>query len=156
MPASLHVAEAISDEIVARLETCTRAQGAETDLGAAVFRGRQRIDDGMLPCSVLIEGEDMPARERGAGTQVRLMQRYLLQAYVPCDPDNPNTAAHAAIRDMKRALWKTGGKPDPTLGGKVKDVEYLGRDIGPRADGSPLVLAVIEIAIEYVERLSDP
>ena len=48
----------------------------------------------MIPCSVVIEGDDVPARV-SVGTRYNLDQRYVLFAYVPCDPANPNDAAHA-------------------------------------------------------------
>lgn len=152
----LHVAESVGDEIAARLATCTVALDAETDLGVKVYRGRRRIDDSMIPCVTIIEGDDIPARATGGRCVVKLDQRYVLYAYVPCDPDDPNVAAHAALRDMKRALFSTAGRPDNRLGGKVFEVEYLGRDIGPRADGAALVLAALEIGVTYVEDLAAP
>ena len=149
-------AEQIAIEIADRLATRTVALGAETNLGAQVYRGRVRIHDDMIPCCVVIEGDDVPSRERGVGPTVKIEQRYVLMAYVPCDPDHPNDAAHKALRDMKRAIFSTAGKPDATWGRKVKDVAYLGRDIGPRADGAAFVLAVIEIAVEFPESLAAP
>lgn len=148
-------AEDIGEELKARLATRTIAQGAETDLGAKVYLGRRHVDDTMIPCSVVIEGDDVPARGN-VKTAVQLDQRYVIFAYVPCDPNNPNTAAHKAIRDMKRALFNTAGVPDNTLGRKVREVAYLGRDIGPRSDGAAFVLAAIEVGVEYVEHLSNP
>jgi hypothetical protein len=148
-------AEDIGAEIGTRLATRTVALGAETDLGAKVHLGRRHIDDTMIPCCVVVEGDDVPERTN-VKTAVHLQQRYVLFAYVPCDPSNPNTAAHAAIRDMKRAIFTTGGAPDNKLGGKVREVEYLGRDIGPRADGAAFVLAAVEIGVEYVENLATP
>lgn len=155
MSASLHAAEDIGTELSARLQACTVALGAETDLGVKVYRGRRHVDDSMIPCCVVIEGDDVPARV-SVGTRYNLDQRYVLFAYVPCDPDNPNDAAHAAIRDMKRALFNTDGQPDVKLGGKVREIEYLGRDIGPRADGAAFVLAAIEVGVSYVENVAQP
>lgn len=156
MSTSLHTADEIGTELSARLATRTVAQGAETDLGAKVYRGRRRIDDTMIPCAVVIEGDDVPARGGNVKTDYKLDQRYVLFSYVACDPDNPNDAAHAAIRDMKRALFNTNGQPDTKLGGKVRDIVYLGRDIGPRSDGAAFVLAAIEIGVEYVENVAAP
>lgn len=156
MTTPLHVAESISDELATRLAACRTSLGAETDLGAQVFRGRRRIDDDMIPCAVIIEGDDVPSRERGPYASVKLGQRYVTLAYLPCDPDHPNVAAHAGIRDMKRALFSTGGKPDERLGGKVLRMQYLGRDIGPRADGAAFVVAAIEVEVEYAESLAAP
>lgn len=155
MSTSLHSAEAVGTELSARMATRTVAQGAETNLGATVYRGRRYVDDSMIPCCVVIEGDDAPARV-SVGTRYNLDQRYVLFAYVPCDPNHPNDAAHAAIRDMKRAVFSTDGQPDVKLGGKVKEVEYLGRDIGPRADGASFVLAAIEVGVTYVENVAEP
>lgn len=153
---SLHIAQAIGDEIRTRVAACTVAQGAETDLGATVFRGRRAVSDDMIPCVSIIEGDDHPSRERGPGVTAKLDQRYVLYAYVRCDANDPNVAAHAAIRDLKRAIFTTGGKPDQRLGGKVMRCDYLGRDIGPRGDGANFVLAVIEISVQYAEDLANP
>lgn len=155
MTVSIHSAEAVAAELKARLLTRVIAQGAETDIGAKVHLGRTKIDDTMIPCTVVIEADDQPARGR-VGTQYEVTQRYIIFSYLPCDPDNPNVAAHAAIRDIKRAVFLTAGKDDVTWGGKVRQVVYQGRDIGPRADGAAFVVAAVEITVEYVERLASP
>jgi hypothetical protein len=149
---SLHRAEDIAAEIKRRVALCTVAQGAETDLGTRVFQGRRAVDDSMPPCATIIEADDTPARGR-VRDEYEISQRYIVFAYVPCAPDNPNIAAHAAIRDLKRAMFAGG---DFRFGGLVKIVEYVGRDIGPRADGAAFVVAAIELVVTYVERLSNP
>ena len=42
-----------------------------------------------------------------------------------------------------------------SFGGRVKSVEYRGRDIGPRTDGVPIVFAVVHIDVTYVENLAE-
>lgn len=150
----LLTAESVSDEVLRRVALCTKAGGFATDLGVAVFRGRRVIDDDMIPCAVVLEGTDRVLEQ--AGVRVDLEQHYLVYAYVPCDPANPNVAAHAALRDLKRAMFTTDGKPDWNWGRRVKQVHYQGKDIGPRADGAAFVLLVLDIAVEYVETLSEP
>lgn len=153
----LQSAAAIGLEIATRLATRTVALGAETNLGAKVFRGRRLIDDDQVPCAAIIEGNDeVEEGESRRSLDTRITQHYVMLAYVPCDPANPNDAAHAAIRDMKRALFTTAGQPDRTLGEKVKRVRYRGRDIGPRADGAAFVVASIEVSVEFVEDLANP
>jgi hypothetical protein len=83
---------------------------------------------------------------------VLISQSYMIDAFDVCDPDNPNTKALSMIRDIKRAIFKT----DATLGGAVKKVSYLGRDIGPRPDGVAMVQARVMISVEYVEDLTNP
>ena len=151
----LQSAEDIAAELRTRLLTRTIAQGAETDIGTVVYQGRRMIDNSQIPCIVLLEGDDVPDRVNAA-TAYKIAQRYVLMAYLPCDPDAPNIAAHAAIRDLKRAVFTTDGRADYKLGGKVGNVEYLGRDIGPRGDGAPFVLALIEINVDYVENVASP
>lgn len=147
-------AEGISDEIVARLQRITVALGAETDAGVRVFRGRRVPSDDLIPCTVIIEGTDQVVGQQGWFAQFQ--QQYLIYAYVPCDPANPNVAAHKALRDLKRAIFQTDGKPDWTWRGRVRRVTYQGKDIGPRADGAAFVLAVLDVAIEYAENLAQP
>lgn len=152
----LQSAEAIAAEIKTRLLTLTVAQGAETDVGTVVYLGKRSIDKTQIPCCVLLEGDDAPERAGNQRLDYEIGQRYALLAYLPCDPDNPNTAAHAAIRDMKRAVFRTDGRADHRWGNRVRGLEYLGRDIGPRADGEAFVLAIIEIAVTYVENVASP
>lgn len=154
---TLHSAEAVGLEISTRLARCTVALGAETDLGIKVFRGRRTVDDDMVPCAAVIEGQDdVEEHENSRTTEARIKQDYVMLAYVACDPQNPNDAAHKALRDMKRAVFATQGVADRTLGGKVKRVRYRGRDIGPRADGAAMVVAALEVSVEFVEDLSAP
>lgn len=137
------------------LATITKANGYETDIGVRVFRGRRNIHDDHVPCAVLIEGRDrvtQGASRREASASID--QDYILGGYVNCDPDNPNDDAHKIIRDLKKALF--GGENGTTLNGRVAKVEYTGRDIGPRVDGLPIVFALIQVTITYVERLATP
>lgn len=138
----------------------TKANGYETDIGLHVFRGKRKIDDSHVPCAVLIEGEDKPGETQGPASQ-QITQSYVLGGYAECDPDQPNDTAHQIIADIKKAIFTVA---DPTraeaisgsttLGGRVKSVTYEGRDIGPRADGVPIVFAVVHISVVFVEQLT--
>lgn len=142
----------IAEGLKARLATITVATGAETDIGLRVFKGRKNIDEEQIPCAVLIEGSDQPTDRPGRMPCASIKQRYTVAAYVNCDPDNPNDAAHMAIRDIKKAMFRDGG----ALGGRVLKISYAGRDIGPRADGYPAVFVVVHLDVEYVEDLTNP
>lgn len=142
----------IAAELATRMQGITVASGSETDIGLRVFRGRKNVDEKMIPCAVIIEGTDTPTDRPGRLPCAAIRQRYVLAAYAPCDVDNPNDAAHAVIRDIKRALFKDGGN----LGGKVHKISYVGRDIGPRMDGYPAVFATVNIDVDYVEDLTNP
>ena len=136
------------------------ANGFETDIGVRVYRGKRKIDDTSVPCAVLLEGDDTPGETQGTDYQ-KITQSYVLGGYAPCDPDNPNDAAHQIVSDLKKAVFQL---VDPTkaesingsqtFGGRVKNVEYKGRDIGARTDGGSIVFAVIHIDVSFVERLS--
>jgi hypothetical protein len=156
MTALLTSSEAIGLELQARVAARLVANGAETNVGASVFRGRRVVDDDQVPCTSIIEGDDDITENDGPSTSIRTRQQFVLLGYVPCDPDHPNDAAHKALRDLKRAVFTTDGKPDRTLGRQVRRVRYEGRDIGPRADGAALVVVALEVSVEYVEDLADP
>lgn len=152
--AALQTAEEISDEVYSRVSQILIANGFETDVGRLVFRGRRVIDDDLIPCAVVIEGaEDVEGQVQ---TQVNIEHEFLVHAYLPCEQDHPNTAAHKALRDLKRALFTSAGKGDWTWGRRVKAVHYRGKEFGPRADGAAFVLCVVAFAVEYVERLDAP
>lgn len=124
------------------------ADGFNTDIGTTVYRGRRMVDDDMVPCAVIIEGEDVPGDNVGR-EEIKITQNYVLGGYVRCDPDHPNDAAHKVIKDIKKVVFGDG----PRMGGRVRAVKYKGRDIGPRADGVPIVFAIVNIEIEYAETL---
>jgi hypothetical protein len=145
----------VAEEIVTRLEQIKISDGAETDIGRRVLRGRRTTPiDSEVPCSVLIEAgdevEDSAGRTMTALVKVR--NTYMIDGFTTCDPDNPNVAAHAMIRDLKRSLFKDGR----TFGGKVVEVSYKGRDIGPRPDGAGFVQARIMIEVSFAEDLANP
>lgn len=146
-------AQGISNEIATRVLALTTNPLTETEIATRVFRGRRKIDDSHVPCVAVIEGLDTPKQGesmRRATSQTR--QTYVLVGYHKCDPDHPNDVGHAIIRDLKRAIFFDG----TTLNEQVKRVEYLGKDIGPRADGASIVSASIEFAVEFVEDLASP
>lgn len=142
----------ISAELTTRLQAITVANGCETDIGLRVYRGRRNVDESSVPCAVVIVAGDSVKDRPGRLPAIAVQQRFVLAAYVPCDADNPNDAADAAVRDMKRALFKDGG----SWSGKVQQVNYAGRDIGPRADGRPIVFVTMDIDVLYVEDLTNP
>lgn len=147
-----NTAAAVSAEIHTRLQGIRLANGSETDIGRDILLGRRKIDDDRPPCIVLLEGADDPRDQPGRVPSVLIAQSYVIDGYDVCNPDHPNLQAHAIIRDLKRAIFAK----DTTLGGAVRLVTYLGRDIGPRADGVALVQARILINVEYVEDLTNP
>ncbi len=152
MTTMLQSAELIALEISNRLSAIRVANGCETDIGATVYRGKRKVEDDAAPCAVLVEGTDTIVDRPGKLPTVTIDQSYVLGGYVACDADNPNDAAHALIRDLKKAMFSDGGN----FGGKVRSVNYKGRDIGPRTDGVAIVFALIEITVSYVEVLGQP
>lgn len=146
----LKTTEEVSLEIKRRLLTVLQVDGFETNLGATVFMGKRAVDNDEVPCVSIIEGEDHPG-EANNREDVKITVDYALVAYVPCDPDNPNTAAHAALRDMKKVIFE-----DYRMGKTVGSMEYRGRDIGARSDGESLVMAVLHFSVMIVEKLPGP
>ena len=146
----------VANEIYARLQQITMANGYETDMGLQVFQGRVKVaDEQVAPsCVSVIEGIDSVQQQAARGRMpiVKVEQRYGLVGYSVCDQSQPNVAAHKMLRDMKRALWHDGS----TFGDRVLSVNYLSRDIGPRADGVGIVMALLEIGVEYAEQLGQP
>lgn len=148
-------AEDVSEEIVTRIQRIRIANGFETDIGRQILRGRVKVPaDDMPPCTALIEGnddtEDTAGKLRSAQIKVRVP--FMIDGFDACDPDQPNVKAHAMIRDIKRAIFHDGR----TLGEKVVEVSYLGRDIGPRPDGVGLVQVRVAIEVSYAEDLANP
>lgn len=145
-------AEEVGLAIGEALAGITIANGAETDIGTAVHYGRTHIEDHEIPCVSIMEGNDA-VEHNARAPQVKVSQRYGLVAYVRiAEGQTPNSAAHAAIRDMKRSIFAGDG----TFGRRAISTRYIGRNIGPRADGADIVLALIEIDVTYAENLVEP
>lgn len=146
----------IAEHLTSLLAGITVSNGYNTDIGLRVYRGRRRIDDEQIPCAVLLEGNDTPG-DNISRESIKITQAYVLGGYTGCDPDNPNDAAHAIIKDLKKAIFKGGLLPNGSVNfdGQVRSVQYRGRDIGPRADGKAVVFAVIFIDITFAETLAD-
>lgn len=152
----------IAKKIGDLLSEITVDNGYETDIGKTVFRGRRKIDDDHVPCSVVVEGEDKPGGTQGDASQ-QVRQSYVIGGYAPCDPDHPNDVAHQIISDIKRVIFTTPKNLTrmqelqgmTSLGIKAAKIEYMGRDIGPRADGVPVVFAVVHVDVTFVEQLTN-
>lgn len=150
-------AEDIALEIQRRLALISVAAGCETNVGAFISRGNRSIDVSKAPCCVLVEGTDHVGDQTPTQGNMVVTQDYVIAAVLACNVDHPNDAAHMAIRDVKRALFRSDDKlPDTTFSGKVKKVTYRGRDIQPRGDGKNFVAAIVEISVEYPEKLYAP
>jgi hypothetical protein len=162
MTAPFTKASEIAEFLSARLAEITVANGYHTDIGVRTYRGRRNIADELVPCSVLIEGEDHPGQQGGRDSQL-ITQDYVCGGYDICDPENPNDKAHLIIKDIKKAIFGTPSADGRdrsfggiyTLGGQVKACRYVGRDIGPRTDGNAIVFAVVHIEIDFAETLLD-
>lgn len=153
LTATLNAAEEVAKEISSRLALIRVGDTYETNLGLRVYRGRHNINADMVPCAVLFEGDDKVLTElTRRSTNARIEQKYVLVGYDACDADNPNDSAHRIIRDFKRMLFSG----DRTLGGKVQEVNYEGRAIGPRNDGVAIVSARVDFNVTYIEDLSNP
>lgn len=138
--------------VAARVATVRVANGFNTDVGLRVFRGRMSLNVKDLPCIILAEDADTVLEVKG--TKVRLSQRYIIEGHDTCDPEHPNDKAHLILKDIKRAIF--GG--DLSFGGSLRpnDLEYAGRSIAAREDGTSICAASIEINLSYVEDLSNP
>lgn len=150
----------IAEYLTTVLQGIRTADGYNTDIGATVYRGRLKHDEDRVPYCVLIEGEDRPQENDGGRLDVTLEQDFVLGAYVLCDVDNPNDAAHLAIKDIKKAVFSSDMARRPVAGarganGRVVKLSYRGKDIGPRADGKNIVFAVVHISVTFAEDLLD-
>jgi hypothetical protein len=152
----LKSAEGVALALRDRLATISTASGAETDIGTRVLLGRRSTpDETQIPCVVLLEVDDIPSKTN-VRTEYHVMQGFVAMAYLRCDVNDPNTAAHQAIRDIKRALFRTDGKADDRLGGQVHELLYLGKQISPREGGQRTVVAIVEVAAAFAEDVSQP
>lgn len=153
----LKTEEAVAAEVERRLRLNTVAQGAETDIGAEVYRTAVHPDINLMPCTVLIEADPLPA-ERSAKATYDVGHRYIAFGYVamPAGTDDPSPFAHAALRDLKRCLFVTDGRVSDNWGGAVRGVTYLGREFAPRSPGEDFISVAFEFDVRFVEDMANP
>lgn len=143
-------AKDIAAEISTRLASITKAGGYLTDIGAKVLRGRRKLDEGQIPCVVVVEGDDVVEDRRTDVVKVGKM--FYIEGHAPCDPDQPNDTGHDILADIKKAIFSG----DPRLAGLAIDVEYHGGTIQAREDGLGIVAAGVDIQVKYVESPASP
>ena len=144
----MSTAKEIGTALAGNLATITSVNGYKTDMGLRVYKGRRSLDDSLTPCAVLAELPDQVADAIPHGTLILVKQRYVIEAHVPCDPNNPNDAAHDAIEDIKRMIF---GREHHA---QIRTLNYVGKAILPRQDGSAYVGASITIECTFKERLA--
>lgn len=143
------LAERLSD----RIAQITIANGYLTNIGAKVFRGKGKLDENDLPCTVLVEGEERI--DDSSEIQYKARARFTFEGHDACDPDHPNDKAHMIIADLKRAIFDG----DRTFGGMIRPrigLRYAGRRIATRDDGARIIAASIDIDCEVAEDLTQP
>jgi hypothetical protein len=140
----------VAKAVEAALKTIKKGAVFETSIGERVYRGKRNFSEDQMPCCALYEGADT-VESTGTMRQVKLRQRYIVGAYTKCDPDHPNDAAHAAIRDIKRAIFKDA--KGIRVGDQTLPTSYQGKDIGARADSVPVVYVTVDFDIIFSEEL---
>lgn len=152
----MSLAKSIGTSLSNLLATITVLNGYHTDVGLRVYRGRLAIDESRIPCVILAELDDVKDSAISQGTIVSVSQRYTIEAHVTCDPNNPNDAAHDVIADIKKALFKKMIRTGSAFSPEIKRLNYIGKTIGPRPDGSAFVSGSITVVAEFVEDLKNP
>lgn len=145
-------ASTLAQKVSDRVSTISIANGYSTDIGLRVFRGRANLVPEELPCIVIVEGEDEIQDTKK--TEVKVRQSYQIEGHSECDPLHPNDTAHLILADLKKSVFGV----DPSFDGAVRpsELEYGGRQIGVREDGTAFVSASINIRITFVENLAEP
>lgn len=135
----------------------TKQNGYLTDIGSRVFRGRIALDDSCPPCITIIETTDNSDDVTANGTNVVISQRFVFEAALPCDPDNPNDAAHDAISDLMRSVFQhVDPRSSGTVGRAVSRIDYISKNIVPRKEGTGFVSASITVNAKYNFDLKNP
>lgn len=150
----LNKASDIAAFLKQRMELITKANGYYTDIGTRVLMGRRKIDASHVPCVVIIEGDDETVRDADTRLEITMDLDFIFAAYLFCDPDHPNDAAHLAIKDIKRALWDQGSMSG-NLGRRVVSFKYKGKNIAPAANGEDSVAVQVYSQVRYSEKLDD-
>lgn len=146
----MSAANNIAIELSNRLGTITVTNGFQTDIGTNVFRGKRRLEEANLPCVVIMEGDDSVTATSLKSASI--FQQYFFEGHAACDPNNPNDKAHDIIADLKKAVFNG----DLTFGRTIRKIDYKGRSIATREDGTPVVAASIHVEVQFVEDLTNP
>lgn len=150
-------AKAVAAYMHSLVSDITTANGYLTDIGLRVFRGRIALDDSCPPCVTIIETTDSSDDTTANGTNVAISQRFVFEAALPCDPDNPNDAAHDVICDLMKAVFRdVDPRSSGIVGREVSRIEYISKNIVPRKEGTSIVSASIAVNVRYSFDLKKP
>lgn len=142
-PFRLRVLKALS----ASLKSITVANGYKTDLGDAVFRGRDLFGDGdPVPMLSILEKplpEDFGPRPAGS-VAGKIAWSLIVQGFVRDDKENPTDPAHFLLADVKRCLAAQQSRTAP---GTLGMVDPLGMGIAQQTGGRSAGNSVQEILI---------
>jgi hypothetical protein len=142
----------IATAIVDRLKTIRSNAGFNTNVGAAVYRGRQQLAEPNA-CTLFEGEEDASGSAYIEPYTVTAIIHFTAEAAVVCDPLNPDVAGHDLAEDMQKALFSGSA----TLGGLLASpLIYTGRVIQPRKDGQAIVTVQIKLDALYTLTPANP
>jgi len=147
------IAHRIIDALVTRVANILRADGYETDAGARVYIGRERVQTEDLPCVVVLAGPISPsgAEQTDHG---RTWQRTIsIQAMSEADPRNPGDVGERLLSDLHKAILGAG---DETLGGLAAGgLEVQTMEVAQVDPGGTVVAAALDMVVTYATDFDD-
>ena len=149
-------ASELAQGIAQVLAGITKLNGYQTDIGLRVYRGRVTTTLSSVPFVVLKEGQDSVKASRPQEVVIR--QPYVIEGVSEGAIDNPNDVGHQMLADIKKALFSGPlEKGSKSRFGTVEcELEYKGRFIAQREEGSAIVTTTVAIECMYPEDLTKP
>lgn len=147
--------------VAALLTHATVANGYFTDLGEEQYIGRDfaddELDDQKLPMHTIVHPDGSSETNISTDPVSDRPQNELALSIVAvdkCDPNDPLVKGHQLVADIKRAIWRkpARGKPAPA----TQPAEFTSSGVQPRAPGSNLVVAQVDLTVSYTDHLDNP
>lgn len=145
-----------------RLEAIDGTGAYNTSAGGQIYIARGKVDQSVLPCLILVPGDETAAPTTGDGAPsgqsqaMRMSFEVNVEGHVTAEQSNTGEQLEYIKADIKRAVLLFDS---PTLADgnfKIGPVGYLGSTPSPRDDGSQTESVQCRFRVTYTEKFGDP
>lgn len=146
-----------------RLENIGGGAPYNTEAGQNVFISRATVDKTLLPCVIIVPGDETAAPTSGDGVPygasqaMKIVFEIAVEGHIAAEQSNSGEQLEQLKADIKRALLKYD---QPQLvypfNGNIGPIGYIGSSPLPRGDGNATESVQCRFQVVYTEKFGDP
>lgn len=143
------VREMIVQAVQSRLETIATLQGYDYDLSGRVYRAQKTVDEDLLPCAVVWDGQERSERLHGSTRQTMTVT---VELHDDVATENQSILANRMLANIRRAVETR----DAVLANLTEGIEYEGSDIKYPETGVKAIGVMAQYSITYLTKRGSP